>query len=226
VGTGQDFDFDPKTASATDDLTDRIRMDFGQDANANGLIDSGEAITVNRLTFVMNQNNAPGDDGDALIRAYNQAGTEVQITGILINGQTLVGTGGAPVPSNDPSPGGNVTATASGLGYELHGLGGGPSGSTADNDIVTIITASGYADRHLRHRERCEQGHVRHPPAESRCPDAVRHRLHGAGESDRRGRGHDGPAPADLDVTLDADGIFSAAVTTVGTNPIDHALSA
>jgi len=45
------------------------------------------------------------------------------------------------VPSND---GGNVTANASGLGYELHGLGGGTSGSTTDNDTVTIITASGY----------------------------------------------------------------------------------
>ena len=48
------------------------------------------------------------------------------------------------MPSHDPSPGGNVTATANGLGYELHGLGGGTAGSTADNDVVTIITASGY----------------------------------------------------------------------------------
>jgi hypothetical protein len=93
----------------------------------------------------MNQNNPPADDGDALIRVFDQNGNQVQITGILVNGQTLVGPGGAPVPSNDPGPGGNVTATANGLGYELHGLGGGTSGSTADNDIVTIITASGYS---------------------------------------------------------------------------------
>ncbi|TXL73706.1 hypothetical protein FHP25_20065 [Vineibacter terrae] len=143
VGTGQDFDFDPQTASATDDLTDRMRIQFLAD-DGDGILETGEARTVNRFTFIMNQNNPPGDDGDALIRVYNATGAEVQITGILVNGATLVGAGGAPVPSHDPSPGGNVTATANGLGYELHGLGGGTSGSTADNDTVTIITAAGY----------------------------------------------------------------------------------
>jgi len=49
------------------------------------------------------------------------------------------------VPSNDPAPGGNVTAVASGLGYELHGLGGGSGGQASDNDTVQIITASGYS---------------------------------------------------------------------------------
>jgi hypothetical protein len=144
VGTGQDFDFDPQTASATDDLTDRMKIDFLVD-DGDGILEAGEARTVNNFTFVMNQNNSPNDDGDALIRVYNSSGAEVQITGILINGQVLVGPGGAPVPSHDPAPGGNVTATVSGLGYELHGLGGGNSGSSADNDTVTIKTASGYS---------------------------------------------------------------------------------
>jgi T1SS-143 domain-containing protein len=144
VGNGQDFDFDPQTASATDNLTDRMRIDFLED-DGDGVLETGEAVTVNRFTFEMNQNNSPGDDGDALIRVYDEAGNEVQITGIIINGQTLVGAGGAPVPSHDPNPGGNVTATASGLGYELHGLGGGTSGSTADNDFVTVITTGGYS---------------------------------------------------------------------------------
>jgi T1SS-143 domain-containing protein len=144
VGTGQDFNFDPQTSSTTDDLTDRISIQFLED-DGDGVLETGETGTVNRFTFVMNQNNPPADDGDALIRVFDQNGNQVQITGILVNGQTLVGPGGAPVPSNDPGPGGNVTATANGLGYELHGLGGGTSGSTADNDIVTIITASGYS---------------------------------------------------------------------------------
>src|SRR5262249_59346209 len=35
--------------------------------------------------------------------------------------------------------------TASGLGYELHGLGGGSAGQANDNDTVRIFTASGYS---------------------------------------------------------------------------------
>ena len=34
---------------------------------------------------------------------------------------------------------------ASGLGYELHGLGGGSGGQASDNDTVQIITANGYS---------------------------------------------------------------------------------
>src|SRR5262249_55840567 len=95
---------DPQTASPTDNLTDRMRIQFLED-DGDGLLETGEARTVNRFTFVMNQNNPPGDDGDALIRVYNAAGTELQISGILINGQTLVGPGGATAPAPRPQPG-------------------------------------------------------------------------------------------------------------------------
>ena len=114
VGTGQDFNFDDNPGTQND-VTDRMRIDFFEDDGDN-VLESGEEVTVNRFTFAMNQNNSPGDDGDALVRVYDELGQEVQITGIVVNGQTLVGAGGAPVPSNDPDPGGNVTATVSGSG--------------------------------------------------------------------------------------------------------------
>jgi len=85
VGNGQDFNFDDNPGT-NNDITDRMRIDFFNDNNNNNLIDTGESATVNRFTFVMNQNNAPGDDGDALVRVYNELGQEVQITGIVING--------------------------------------------------------------------------------------------------------------------------------------------
>lgn len=140
VGTGQDFNFNANGAGTADDVTDRIRIQFLED-DGDGVLESGEAFTINRFTFIMNQNNSPADDGDMLVRVYDASNTELQITGILINGSTLVGSGGAPVASND---GGNVTATSAGLGYILDGLGGGTGGSTADNDTVTIITSAGY----------------------------------------------------------------------------------
>jgi hypothetical protein len=49
------------------------------------------------------------------------------------------------VNSNDTAPGGPVTAVASGMVYELHGLGGGSGGQANDNDTVRINTASGYS---------------------------------------------------------------------------------
>src|SRR5262249_5437651 len=143
VGTGQDFNFDDNPGTQND-ITDRMRIDFFED-NGNNVIDPGELVTVNRFTFVMNQNNSPGDDGDALVRVYDASGNEVQITGIVVNGQTLVGPNPVTVNSNDPAPGGAITAVASGLGYELHGLGGGSGGQTSDNDTVQIITANGYS---------------------------------------------------------------------------------
>ncbi len=133
VGTGQDFDFNGG-------VSDRIRIEFLQD-DGDGALEAGEAQIVNRFTYVMNQNNSPADDGDLVVRTYNGA-TEVQITGILVNGQVLVGAGGAPRASND---GTTITAVANGLGYDLHGLGGGNAGDGDDNDTVTIITgAPGY----------------------------------------------------------------------------------
>ena len=85
VGVGQDFNFTDNPGTQND-VTDRMRIDFFNDNNHNDVIDAGESVTVNRFTFVMNQNNAPGDDGDALVRVYNELGQEVQITGIVING--------------------------------------------------------------------------------------------------------------------------------------------
>src|SRR4051794_33686404 len=121
-----------------------MRFDLFHD-NGKSILRSGEQITVNKFPFVMNQNNSPGDDGDARVRVYNQVGQEVQITSIVVNGLTLVGPNPVTVNSNDPLPGGPVTATASGLGYELHGLGGGSGSQTNDNDTVQISTAIGYS---------------------------------------------------------------------------------
>src|SRR5262249_16422180 len=144
VGGGQDFNFTDNPGTQND-ITDRMRIDFFKDNKSNDIIDYGGRVTVNRFTFVMNQNNSPSDDGDALVRVYNQLGQEVQITGIVVNGQVLVGPNAVTVNSNDPAPGGPVTAIANGLGYELHGLGGGSGGQVNDNDTVQIITASGYS---------------------------------------------------------------------------------
>ena len=104
----------------------------------------------------MNQNNDPKDDGDLIVRVYDEGGNEVAITGILINGTALVTDGVIDtdgVASNDPNNPNNLndntvtatTSTASGLGFELHGLGGGTGGQDGDNDTVTIITDSGYS---------------------------------------------------------------------------------
>jgi T1SS-143 domain-containing protein len=132
VGTGQDFN-----------AGDRMMIQFLEDDGAgDAVVSNAEERVVNRFTFVMNQNNPPHDDGDLTIRVYDAAGNEIQITGILINGETLVGAGGGPVDSNDDN--GSVTADANGLGFDLHGLGGGTGGSLSDNDTVTVIAAGGY----------------------------------------------------------------------------------
>ncbi len=135
VGTGQDFDYDMNTG-----IADRIKIEFIED-NGNGSLDEGEERTVNNFTFIMNQNNSPADDGNALVRVYDEDGIEVQITGVEINDTLLTIDGSSTVPSND---GTFVSATAAGLGIILDGLGGGTAGSTADNDSVTIITDTGY----------------------------------------------------------------------------------
>jgi hypothetical protein len=206
VGTGQDFDVDMKgTASTADDLSDRMRIDFLQD-NGNGVIDAGESFNVNRFTFVMNQNNSPGDDGDLVVRAYNGS-TELQITGILINGSTLVGAGGAPVAGND---GTTVTATARGKGYELNGLGGGTGGSTTDNDTVTIITdAPGYNRIDIKAAGLDANKDTFDILLQSiALPSSFDITFKAQAQlSDFDG---DKSAAADLNVTLDADGVFAA----------------
>lgn len=209
VGQGQDFDFDPQTASATDNLSDRIRIQLLND-DGDGVLETGEAVPVNRFTFIMNQNNNPGDDGDALIHVYNAAGAEVQITGILVNGQVLVGAGAVTVNSNDPSPGGAVTAVASGAGYELHGLGGGTSGSTADNDTVTILTGSGGYTRidisAIGNDENKDTFDILLKSLAIPTPYDTTFTVQ-ANLTDEDG---DTTAASNLNVTLDADGIFSA----------------
>lgn len=139
VGTGQDFDFAANGAGTADDVSDRIRIEFLED-DGDGVLEAGEAETINRFTYIMNQNNAPADDGDMLVRIYDINGNEVEITGVLINDTAL--TVGGSVASND---GTTVTMQDLGLGIILNGLGGGTGGSTANNDTVTIISASGYA---------------------------------------------------------------------------------
>jgi hypothetical protein len=209
VGTGQDFNSDANGAGTADDVSDRIRIEFLED-DGDKAIEAGEATTVNRFTFIMNQNNSPADDGDLLVRVYDINGTEVEITGIQINGTTLVGSGGAPVASND---GTTVTATDIGLGYILRGLGGGTGGSTADNDTVTIITSAGYA--------RIDITGIGQDLAKDTfdillkslavpTPRDITFAVQAA-LTDEDG---DTSAPANLNVTLDADGVF---VTTVGT---------
>lgn len=181
------------------------------------MLESGEAETVNDFTFEMNQNNSPGDDGDALIRVYDENGVEVQITGILVNGQTLVGSGGAPVPSNDPAPGGNVTATASGLGYELHGLGGGTGGNAADNDFITISTNSGYARIDISGIGNDANKDTFDILLESIAiptPFDITFSV----QADLTDEDGDGTPPADLDVTLDS-GSNGITATTIGTSP-------
>ncbi|WP_137896124.1 hypothetical protein [Ramlibacter sp. 2FC] len=217
VGTGQDFNFEPQTASATDDLTDRIRIEFLED-DGDGVLEAGEAFTVNRFTLVMNQNNSPADDGDALVRVYDASGAELQITGILINGNVLVGPGGAPVASND---GGTVTAVSSGLGYELHGLGGGTAGSSADNDTVTIITASGYTRIDISGIGNDNNKDTFDILLKS-IAVPVSYDINFSVQAQLTDEDGDSSAAASLDVTLDADGVF---VTTVGTSSlIDAAL--
>src|SRR5262249_48947840 len=73
VGNGQDFNFDDFSGTLND-ISDRMRIDFFNDNNNNDVVDAGESVTVNRFTFVMNQNNKPGDDGDAVVHVYNQSG--------------------------------------------------------------------------------------------------------------------------------------------------------
>jgi hypothetical protein len=210
VGTGQDFDFDPQTASATDNLSDRLRIQFLED-DGDGVLETGEAETINRFTLVMNQNNSPADDGDALIRVYDASGTELQITGILVNGSTLVGSGGAPVPSND---GTTVTAVASGLGYELHGLGGGTGGSNSDNDTVTIITADGYTRIDISAIGNDANKDTFDILLKS-IAVPVSFDIDFSVQASLTDEDGDTSAAANLDVSLDADGVF---VTTVGTS--------
>ena len=63
-----------------------MQVQFLQDDGlGNATVTAGEVQTVNRFTFVMNQNNPPADDGDLLVRAYDKTGAEVAVTGILIN---------------------------------------------------------------------------------------------------------------------------------------------
>jgi hypothetical protein len=213
VGTGQDFNSDANGAGLADNLSDRIRIEFLLD-DGDKAIEAGEATTVNRFTFIMNQNNSPADDGDLLVRVYDINGTEVQITGILINGSTLVGSGGAPVASND---GTTVTAsnTGTGLGYILGGLGGGTGGSTADNDTVTIITATGYARIDITGIGVDQAKDTFDILLKSLAVPTARDVTFTvqAALSDEDG---DTSAPANLNVTLDADGVF---ITTVGTGP-------
>ena len=134
----------------------------------------------------------------------------------------------APVPSNDPSPGGNVTATASGLGYELHGLGGGTSGSTADNDFVTIITAGGYSRIDISGIGNDANKDTFDILLESvAIPTPFDTTF--AVQADLTDEDGDGTTPVNLDVTLDADGVFSSAlaaadITTIGTSPVFHDL--
>lgn len=210
VGTGQDFNFDANGAGTADNVTDRIRMEFLQD-DGDGALEAGEATTVNRFTLIMNQNNSPSDDGDMLVRAYAGA-TEVQVTGVLINGLTLVGSGGAPRPSND---GGNVTATASGLGYTLNGLGGGTGGSTADNDTVTIITANGYTRLDLSGIGADASKDTFDILLKSLAVPTSRD-VTFAVQAALVDEDDDASAAANLNVTLDADGVFATLVGTTG----------
>ena len=134
VGNGQDFS-----------NGDRMVIQFLEDdGGTNNIVTAAEARTINRFTYIMNQNNPGHQDGDLTVRAFNAAGTEVKITGILINGTALVAGGNdlGSVPSHDAE--GPVVADANGLGWDLHGLGGGLGNQSADNDSVTIITANGY----------------------------------------------------------------------------------
>ena len=141
---GKDFNFYLNGSDPSDDVADRIQIEFLED-DGNGTLDVGESVTVNQFKWTINQNNSPADDGDALIRTYDVTGAgaavEVQITSILVNGVEVIGAGLTDVPSND---GGYVTALPQGLGYELHGLGGGTGENDADNDSITIVTAHGY----------------------------------------------------------------------------------
>ena len=136
VGTGQDFDFDGG-------VSDIMQISLFEDGDADDFIDPGEAITANNFEFIMNQNNSPNDDGDLAVHVFNELGSEVQITGILINDVAFDFTDPTDtIPSNDDN--GDVSFVADGLGYILHGLGGGTAGKQNDNDSVTIIADGGY----------------------------------------------------------------------------------
>jgi len=209
VGGGQDFN-----------ANDRMQIQFLKDDGlGNSTVTNAEEQVVNRFTFIMNQNNPPQDDGDLTVRAYDENGAEVQITGILVNGEDLVGgSDPGPVESNDqePDPGIEyVTAAANGLGYDMHGLGGGTGGSAADNDTVTIITANGYvrldilaigADTNKDTFDILLKSLA--VPTSRDVTFTVQAAL--VDEDD------DASAPADLDVTLDADGVFATLVGTTG----------
>ena len=69
--------------------------------------------------------------GDLLVRVYDEAGQEVQITGILVNGETLVGSGGGSVESND-----DTTVTATGAGATVSPLPGQPAMSTTGSGVT------------------------------------------------------------------------------------------
>ena len=137
VGTGQDFNFDANGAGTADDNSDRMQIDFFDDANNNDSIDSGEAVTVNQFSFIINQNNDPNDDADVLLTTYD-GGTPDDIDGIKINGTVL--------NLSDPNASvDGVTFEFVSGGLVLHGLSAGLTNTDADNDEVTVITDDGYS---------------------------------------------------------------------------------
>lgn len=209
VGGGQDFN-----------ANDRMQIQFLKDDGlGNSTVTDTEEQLVNRFTFIMNQNNPPQDDGDLTVRAYDASGTEVQITGILINGDNLVGgVDPGPVVSNDQEPGPGietVTAAANGLGYDLHGLGGGTGGSTADNDDVTIITANGYVRLDILATGADTNKDTFDILLKSLAVPTARDVTFTV-QAALVDEDDDASAPADLDVTLDADGVFATLVGTTG----------
>jgi hypothetical protein len=130
VGTGQDFNFNANGAGTADDQSDRMRIDFFDDADNDDIIDSGEAVTVNEFSFLINQNNASNDDADVLLKTYDGA-TQDDIDRILINGTEL----DLSVPGSDVD--GVTFELVAGGGVILHGL-------EAPTDEVTVITDDGY----------------------------------------------------------------------------------
>lgn len=216
VGTGQDFNADANGAGDADNVTDRIRIDFLED-DGDKALETGEETTVNRFTFIMNQNNSPADDGDMVIRVYNEAGAEVAITGILINGVALdLSDPTDQVASND---GTQVTAVDLGLAVELHGLGGGTGGSTADNDTVTVISADGYARIDITGIGFDLAKDTFDILLKSLAVPTVRDVTFTV-QAALVDEDSDASDPADLDVTLDADGVFATLTGTSGFNEI------